>query len=736
MPLPLPNLDDRRWADLVEEGRALIPTYAPEWTDHNVHDPGITLMELFAWVAEMDLFRLNRVPEAHRRKFLALIGVRPIGPRAAQTVLGLTLTAGQPGGAVLSLPTGTDLTGQEPAIGKAVFRTLAKVNLAAGRLASLLVRDEHGLHDYLARTQRREEIEIFGENPQPGAELYLGLDAALPPDVPVSFFFAFGGGRSDAAERLRLQEEAAETGPAPEDLDPGAPGPDAVLRHHSVRIAWEFWDGQDWRDLQVEDETRSFTLDGCVSITAPAAWPMVKRLIGPADVEAFYLRGRLAEGAYEAAPRLKGVLLNAAPVEQAWYSLAQHTWAIAPGALISGPEPAPGDCAAFSVPEFDGQGRILKLAFLDLAAAPTFWVSDYQRPAANAAGSLTIGVELLGYGTSAPWQQLDLSTAPVQEESLRLFTWEAGQWRSWEPRPDFDASGVKSRHFRLDATLGRVIFGDGEHGCPPPAGAVVLADYRGTSAAAGNLPTGAAWQIADTGRNRLLPDKAKFAATLAEIVNPFPAAGGAAAETFDQAARRALAGLKKPRRAVTLADYEALALDTPGTQLARASARANLHPAFPGLAATGIITVIILPFIPAARPVPGPELCRAVAAYLNRRRVIGSRVEVVGPNYTEVGIRAQVQAFAGNNPQDLRRRLAETLTRFFHPLQGGPDGSGWPFGRDVYRSEVLQVIVETPGVDHVLSLELIAQGGEAQCGNLCLGPLALVALGTLDLEVV
>jgi hypothetical protein len=44
MPIPLPNLDDRRWADLVEEGRALIPLYASEdWTDHNVHDPGINV---------------------------------------------------------------------------------------------------------------------------------------------------------------------------------------------------------------------------------------------------------------------------------------------------------------------------------------------------------------------------------------------------------------------------------------------------------------------------------------------------------------------------------------------------------------------------------------------------------------------------------------------------------------------------------------------------------------------
>src|ERR671921_178467 len=105
MVLSLPNLDDRRWVDLVEEGRALIPFYAPEWTDHNIHDPGITTLELFAWVAEMDIYRLNRVPLAHRLKFLALVGVSPLPPRPARTVLRLTRRAAS---APFELPAGVE----------------------------------------------------------------------------------------------------------------------------------------------------------------------------------------------------------------------------------------------------------------------------------------------------------------------------------------------------------------------------------------------------------------------------------------------------------------------------------------------------------------------------------------------------------------------------------------------------------------------------------------------------
>ena len=61
MPLQIPNLDDRNFTDLVEEARSMIPQYAPEWTNQNASDPGITLIELLAYVSEMLIYRLNRV---------------------------------------------------------------------------------------------------------------------------------------------------------------------------------------------------------------------------------------------------------------------------------------------------------------------------------------------------------------------------------------------------------------------------------------------------------------------------------------------------------------------------------------------------------------------------------------------------------------------------------------------------------------------------------------------------
>src|SRR5437764_6772988 len=97
MPLSLPNLDDRRYADLVEEARSLIPSYAPEWTNHNPSDPGITLVELFAYLTEMLVYRVNRVTDDNIRAFLKLItgkeaDSRLLGDQIRDAVLGLRRT--------------------------------------------------------------------------------------------------------------------------------------------------------------------------------------------------------------------------------------------------------------------------------------------------------------------------------------------------------------------------------------------------------------------------------------------------------------------------------------------------------------------------------------------------------------------------------------------------------------------------------------------------------------------
>src|SRR3954469_10469869 len=87
MPLAVPSLDDRRFQDLLDAALARVATHNPEWTNLQASDPGVTILEGFAFLVETLLYRANRIPERDRAKFLELLGI-PLAPaRAAQTLV-------------------------------------------------------------------------------------------------------------------------------------------------------------------------------------------------------------------------------------------------------------------------------------------------------------------------------------------------------------------------------------------------------------------------------------------------------------------------------------------------------------------------------------------------------------------------------------------------------------------------------------------------------------------------
>ena len=93
MALPAPDLDDRRFQDLVDDAKRMVMRRCPEWTDHNVSDPGVTLIETFAYMTDQLLFRLNRVPDRLYLKFLDLIGLRLLPPVPASVDVTFWLSA-------------------------------------------------------------------------------------------------------------------------------------------------------------------------------------------------------------------------------------------------------------------------------------------------------------------------------------------------------------------------------------------------------------------------------------------------------------------------------------------------------------------------------------------------------------------------------------------------------------------------------------------------------------------
>ena len=703
--LPAPALDDTRWRELVEESRALIPLYAPEWTDHNYSDPGITFAELFAWLAEMQIFQLDQVPERHRRKFLALVGIEPAPPAAARTVVRFGV---DDGGQPLDLPATIECKGVDPSGTAVRVRTLRPVRVLPVHLRTASAVTAAGAQALEARLGRGEPWTPFGDDPRPGTALVLGLDAALAPGAPATIAVTCASDRADQTERERLG--------------------DAAATHHSARVVWELRVGPDrWRALdpqagEVVDDTRALTLDGCVDIVAPEA-------MQPDDDGRFLVRCRFARGAFDEAPSLRDIAVNAVPAEQAVPAVGR--WRIAADATVVG-TPAPGAVAHLGVAVGrDEHGVVVTALDVTEADAPVVLVLAYRAPAAGQPGELVAEAVLAARGSGRPETVVTLDPEPVQAASLRLWSGEGSSWRRWSIRRDLDASGPADAHAVLDPATGTVRFGDGRHGLAPPEGDLIVAAYRSTLGPGGNLAAGAIQSVADDDHNRaLLP-----AAPAVEVTNTIACSGGAAAETLESAEGRAAELAGQVTRAVTAGDYERLAVATPGVRLARASARANLHPAFPCVRATGVVTVIVVPHLPRDRPAPSAGLLRAVAAYLDARRIIGTRVEVTGPAYTELRVRARVRAMPLTETAQVRDAILAALAAFFDPLRGGSDGTGWPFGRDVIRSEVLQEIDDAPGVDHVLALDLLGPDG-ASCGNLCVGPLSLVAAADHEIEVV
>src|SRR3954471_1405407 len=138
MALPSPNLDDRRFQQFVDDAKRYIQQRAPEWTDHNVSDPGVTLVETVAHMADQIVYRLNRVPEKNHLAFLDLIGITLFPPSAARADVTFWLSA--PLDEAVRLPVGTEVaTSRTESEDAVVFATERELVVVPSELAALVV---------------------------------------------------------------------------------------------------------------------------------------------------------------------------------------------------------------------------------------------------------------------------------------------------------------------------------------------------------------------------------------------------------------------------------------------------------------------------------------------------------------------------------------------------------------------------------------------------------------------
>ncbi|MBV1796830.1 putative baseplate assembly protein [Siccirubricoccus sp. G192] len=295
MPLVAPELDDRRFDDLMAEVRARIPRYAPEWTDHNDSDPGIILAKLFAWMTELTLYRVNRIPDRATIKFLELVGVtpKPAGPARTELVF---RTARRDVSEVI-VPRGTQVAAAADADGPILFETERAATILGTPLLAVQVFDGFGFAQVTTRAAAAGQwFHPFGPRAEEGAALCLGFGTEAP----------------FTAQDFELLFRLPETTRPPTPLACGTPSlpPNAEL-------VWEYRDAAGWQPLQaIADATRSFTLDGTVALRGPGA--LVRpAILGEIRQPLYWLRCRLARSEYETPPRLDAVLPNAVTAVQA-----------------------------------------------------------------------------------------------------------------------------------------------------------------------------------------------------------------------------------------------------------------------------------------------------------------------------------------------------------------------------------------------------------------------------------
>ncbi|MEZ5234019.1 MAG: putative baseplate assembly protein [Acidimicrobiales bacterium] len=275
MSLPVPNLDDRRFQDIVDEAKRLIPQFCPEWTNHNVSDPGVALIELFAWMTEMMLFRVNQVPDAYYVRFLNLMGVEPFPPAAALAELTFWLS-GVPNGQVV-VPAGTQVSTSGEESDRFVFTTVDDLVISQPRLvAALSAIDDSSWLDVTEQLgYQRARVELFRSS---------------PPQADDAFHLGFASSLAGNVLRLDIEADAEGIG-----VDPTRPP-----------LAFEVWGDEAWIPVPVHsDTTGGLNRSGEIVLLVPP----VHEPLTLADVRAFWLRIRVDDVAadqptYRRSPRL------------------------------------------------------------------------------------------------------------------------------------------------------------------------------------------------------------------------------------------------------------------------------------------------------------------------------------------------------------------------------------------------------------------------------------------------
>ena len=314
MPLEMqtPVIDDRQFDDILEEIKTRIARYTPEWVwnDYNDSDPGMTLAQLMAWLSEMMIYRMNKVPDLNYIKFLELLGIELRAAQPAQVDVTFPVKdsvtvpyVDVPLRAQVSAPADD---GGPPV----VYETQKSLRALTTQLLSVQAFDGFAHTDVTADNTAMHVFAPFGDLAPVDAAFVLGFGYPATYATPDVF----------PAIAFDLMVYAQEGFLAGAMVTCGLPASGAYA---SARLQWEAWNGTLWNRIdQLKDETQALTRTGVVTLRIPANAGMKRDFMGAYENDGtqpplFWIRGRLTKAQYETPPQLVNVRTNTVAALQA-----------------------------------------------------------------------------------------------------------------------------------------------------------------------------------------------------------------------------------------------------------------------------------------------------------------------------------------------------------------------------------------------------------------------------------
>ncbi len=681
MPLTIPRLALPVHRELVREALERVPSHTPEWTNLNDSDPGVTLVQLFAFIAEAVGYRADLIPERNRVKFLDLLGV-PLRPAAAARGLVTFKNERVP-------PEAIPLPGElEVLAGRVPFRTGNALTAlpVEGRLYTKAALDEPR-RDAAETLYRR----LYRDLEADGRELdFYETRAFEPPTSGVTLpAIDLGNDTVDGALWLALLARPNES---PELVRP-------VIANRILTLAV-------LPDLAADHKE-----------IAPAGSP--DRAGGPGLLFDLPQPAQAAQAGvgYRRVEARASADLTTMPgtVELRLPGVAGLTWIEDLDPL----EPGVGDLPP-SLADTDEAGRLITWIRIRPAASGAARLSGVWVNGAAVLQRAWVAGESLPAGTGEPDQRAVLTHRPVLPETVRL----AVNGELWQQVDDLAVAGPAAaapavagssspasidrlrpppptKVFTLDLESGEVRFGP--PGARPPLGASVVASYAYGGGREGVVGIGAI-------------SKAPALPAGIKVMNPAVTWGGDEPESVSDAEHRIPRWLRHRDRLVAADDFHEIAWQTPGADLGRVEVLPLVHPGLPGVAADGVVTLLVIPLYDPENPHnPQPDrlFLDAVCRHLEPRRLVTTELHLVGPEYRDLWVSVGVEVVPGVEQGPVLDRVEVEVRRFLSPLAGGFQGRGWPLDKAVEAGEITAVATRAGGVARVNGLLLAnAEGGQ------------------------